>query len=266
MCIAVFKPSKVRLSKATLEECFTNNPDGAGYMYAHEGKIIIKKGFFTFEDFWKAYNVSINGYAKKADMVLHFRISTHGLIDEPNCHPHKINDRIAFVHNGIISNVKVPVGSKVSDTVLFNEKVLRKLPRKFEDNIAIQELIEEYIGYSKLIFLDRFGASTIINDHMGTYDKGCWFSNTTYKKPKAIVKSYKSSTYYSDYYWDYDKEKEETVEETSPLLTTEEVYYCEDCGKELAVWEVEDCILERSEQMLCQEHLDEHCIFVKSED
>ena len=51
MCIIVVKPSSVVVSRSILENCFANNPDGAGYMFANEGKVLIKKGFFDFGEF-----------------------------------------------------------------------------------------------------------------------------------------------------------------------------------------------------------------------
>jgi hypothetical protein len=48
MCIAVYKRVGVKMpSDKILETCFENNSDGAGYMFAHGGKVNIKKGFMT---------------------------------------------------------------------------------------------------------------------------------------------------------------------------------------------------------------------------
>jgi hypothetical protein len=52
MCIIVYKPKGIELPKEDiLKNCFDNNADGAGYMYAHKGKVLIHKGFMDWEDF-----------------------------------------------------------------------------------------------------------------------------------------------------------------------------------------------------------------------
>jgi hypothetical protein len=42
--------------------------------------------------------------------------------------------------------------------------------------------ISEYIGYSKLIFLDVDDKYTIINEEMGKWTDGNWYSNDSYKQ------------------------------------------------------------------------------------
>ena len=41
MCIAIYKPKDKVLSLTTLKECYTSNPDGAGFMYAENKKLHI---------------------------------------------------------------------------------------------------------------------------------------------------------------------------------------------------------------------------------
>ena len=54
MCIIVNKPKGVEMpSMKVLERCFDYNSDGAGLMYALKGKVEIRKGFMTFDDFKK---------------------------------------------------------------------------------------------------------------------------------------------------------------------------------------------------------------------
>ena len=183
MCIAVYKPEGKVLSLATLKECYTSNPDGAGFMYAENKKLHIEKGFFSFQTFYDAFKKHENKQA-----VIHFRIKTHGKIDTANCHPFAVNNAIGFVHNGVISGYG---DADFSDTVRFNEKILRPLVSKwgnlalFQDPII--ELLEGRIGYSKLVFLDRHGNHKIMNEHKGVWDDGVWFSNDSYKPYVAPV-------------------------------------------------------------------------------
>ena len=199
MCIAIYKPKDVVISKETLAQCYKSNPDGAGFMYAHKKELHMQKGFFTFDEFWEEY-------AKHQDKqaVIHFRIKTHGPINEENCHPFLINNALGFVHNGIISGFGV---DNKSDTNHFNDEILKPLVSKWGNlslfQPAMKQLIESRIGYSKLIFLDRHGNYDIFNEDKGNWDDGVWYSNNSYKPyvppvypaytPSPVVKS---SSYY----------------------------------------------------------------------
>ena len=178
MCIAILKPDGENIKKDRLDNCFFNNDDGAGFMYAKDGILYFFKGFFKFNDFWSSYvkNVVKNGNPMSA---IHFRIKTHGKTNVNNCHPFKVNEDLGFIHNGIINMVKQD--PKRSDTAMFNELILKKLPDGFIRNMAIVNLIEESIGSSKLVFLDNKGQFLISNESLGKWDNNVWYSNTTYK-------------------------------------------------------------------------------------
>lgn len=197
MCIAIYKPQDKKISYETLQQCFKSNPDGAGFMYADGKQLQMQKGFFTFEDFWKAYKKH-----EKKQAVIHFRIKTHGSINEENCHPFLINNSIGFVHNGVISGFGI---EDKSDTNHFNEDILKPLVSKWGNlslfQPAIKSLIESRIGYSKLIFLDRHGNYDIFNEEKGVWDNDVWYSNTSYKPYVAPpVPKTQTPLYYGSYY------------------------------------------------------------------
>jgi hypothetical protein len=52
----------------------------------------------------------------------------------------------------------------------------------FDD--PMQELIENVIGYSKLVFLDKKGNFNIMNEDKGHWYNKVWYSNSSYKKPE----------------------------------------------------------------------------------
>jgi glutamine amidotransferase len=186
MCIAIYKPKDKVLSLATLKECYTSNPDGAGFMYAENKKLHIEKGFFSFQSFYDAFK---KHETKQA--VIHFRIKTHGKIDTTNCHPFAVNNAIGFVHNGIISGFG---DANHSDTIGFNQSILQPLVSKWGNLALFQDpiidLIEGRIGYSKLVFLDRHGNHKIMNEHKGEWDDGVWYSNNSYKPYVAPITTY----------------------------------------------------------------------------
>lgn len=177
MCIAIYKPENKTIPQSVLQTCFNANPDGAGFLYSKDKELHLEKGFFTFNDFYEAYKQHENEQA-----VIHFRIKTHGNINTENCHPFLVNKSLGFIHNGIISGF----GSKDnSDTYHFNDELLKPLIGKYGNKIIndpiVKDLVEDRIGYSKLVFLDRHGNHNIFNEHKGVWDDGIWYSNTSYK-------------------------------------------------------------------------------------
>ena len=183
MCIAIMKSENKKISKATLQRCYESNPDGAGFMFAANKELTVKKGYFTFKEFYKEYKPHEN-----KQVLLHFRIKTHGPIDKNNCHPFLVNSGLGFIHNGIISGYG---DNKQSDTIDFNKSILQKIVSKhgnmglFDDPMV--ELIENVIGYSKLVFLDRHGNYRIMNEDKGHWNNGVWYSNNSYKKPEPVT-------------------------------------------------------------------------------
>jgi glutamine amidotransferase len=204
MCIAIYKPEGKVIDKATLQECYRSNPDGAGFMYSQNKKLHIEKGFFSFDSFYNAYKAH-----ERKQAVIHFRIKTHGKIDTANCHPFSVNNSIGFVHNGVISGYG---DADFSDTVRFNEAILRPLVNKWGNLALFQdpviELIESRIGYSKLVFLDRHGNHKIMNESKGQWDDGVWYSNNSYKPYVApATPTWKTSDWINDYSKGYTTSK-----------------------------------------------------------
>lgn len=186
MCIAIACPAGKVIEDAILKECFKNNKDGCGFAYINEDytgirRLKIKKTM-DFDIFLRQYHraVLVN---PNSPFLIHFRIATHGTVDKFNCHPFKINDDMVFIHNGIISGVGKC--QKKSDTQLFNDIILKELPDDWQYNAAITALIENFIGFSKLVTLDTEGNMIIFNEGKGYWEDGVWYSNLSYKKPKV---------------------------------------------------------------------------------
>lgn len=195
MCIAILNPNNVTLKKKVLKTCWENNTDGAGMLYLADGKLTTHKEMSNFDSFYDHYSNVRNKY-KTSQIVIHFRISTHGKVNLTNCHPFITNDDWGFVHNGIIS--AAPKHADFSDTYMFNREILQKLPTDWIHNDALYDLVQEYIGSSKLLFLNTNNEAFIVNEDWGVWDLGCWFSNTTYKASRYYdyggTKVYKGTT------------------------------------------------------------------------
>ena len=201
MCIAILNP-KGQIKDKFIKNSWDNNDQGAGLLYVKKNEL---HTFKTYE--YKTFLSEYKSLRKDKDVksiVLHFRIATSGYDKFVNLHPFLINDDLGFVHNGVISGLG---DQKHSDTFYFNE-MLKQLPVGFLSNPTIKEFIADYIGHSKLVFLDKDNNHTIIKENLGHWAEGNWFSNDSYKKANDYVwygneKKSKSKTK-SFYDWDYE--------------------------------------------------------------
>lgn len=195
MCIIVAKPTNVAMpTEETLRTCFTANSDGAGLMYVNEGKVVIKKGFMSykgFNDYLKALGEKID--LTESALVMHFRISTQGLVDGGNCHPYPItNDEkalralsftsdIGMVHNGVIRPYSTyKAGSVLNDTQLFIKECVTtfyEYDSNFYENQNVMAILEKVAG-SKLCFLDTKQELHMVGDFIN--DGGVFYSNNSY--------------------------------------------------------------------------------------
>ena len=168
MCIAIYKPAGKTLLRTALKNCYLNNDDGCGFIYAEDGVLHWFKAVNSFRKLWRAYK-KINPHDK--NVVLHFRIRTSGKCDITNCHPFFVNDNLGFVHNGIIS--ELPNDDKLNDTQMFNSLILKQLPDNWLDEPVLRSLVEHRIGtLNKMIFLDNTGKVDILNEAQGAWDDG----------------------------------------------------------------------------------------------
>lgn len=183
MCIAIMSKKGTVLKDDALKLCWENNPDGAGMAWAENGRVKVWKELKSFDAFLSKYKEVRATY--KGNMLLHFRIATRGSTNLSNCHPFKVNNNLAFVHNGTISGVTI--SKTESDTVMFNKEILSKLPAKFYTNATILELLTKFVGTSKLVFLNGEGEYFFINESYGEWNTDCWFSNKSYYQKKTSV-------------------------------------------------------------------------------
>jgi predicted glutamine amidotransferase len=188
MCIIIYKPENIALETRFIYNSFKHNRHGAGFMAwdSKNDKLIVKKGFFSIEDFLKAFEPY-----KNSRCILHFRKRSRGAKNEENCHPFMITDDLAFVHNGTIKLDKVKIWNRhFSDTWHFCEAFLKPLLSKYRDlwmHKTFGFLIENYITErNRFAFMDNMGNVKIYNSCNGKWsDNGCWFSNESYKTYKG---------------------------------------------------------------------------------
>lgn len=177
MCIAILNTKKGgRLPKIQIKNSWDNNDMGSGILWCQNGELNVFKSY-DYDEYVDKYN-EIRDNTAIGNIVLHFRIATSGYNGEHNLHPFLINKDLGFVHNGVIRGL----GNKtLSDTYEFND-MLKKYKHNFLRCEVSKFFISEYIGYSKLIFLDSKDGYTIINEELGKWDSSNWYSNDSYKQ------------------------------------------------------------------------------------
>lgn len=240
MCIIVAKDKFSKLPKEEyLKNCFTNNPDGAGFMYTdHDNNVVIDKGYMTYKSFLKRYKKlckRYNDFVNKA-LIMHFRIGTAGANSRENCHPYPVTydkdklhklyttTSLGVVHNGIISEYNPPKEDKTTnDTQNFIMKYIYPIYKhypKFYKNQYIMNGLED-ITNSKFAFLDKCDNIYLVGDFK-TDDNGVKYSNSNYLP--ATTYSLKNYGYYGyDYYsqyYDYYKDYDTKYRDEYPLATT----------------------------------------------
>lgn len=209
MCICILNTKKAgALTASELKNSWDNNNMGAGLLWVENNELNVFKSY-DYGTFTDKY-FEIRERNKVGNIVLHYRISTSGFKGEHNLHPFLVNDKLGFVHNGVISGL----GNKdFSDTYEFND-MLKKFKHNFLKCEMTRYLISKHIGYSKLIFLDINDKFTIINEEDGHWKNDNWYSNTSYES-------------YNDYVWAGNKKvaKDKTKYKESVPYTNE---YTED--------------------------------------
>lgn len=195
MCIAIGSPIGVDIpSEDILKNCWNNNDDGAGFAYNLDGRVIIRKGYMTYEAFsaaLKQHNETYN--LKNRGVLIHFRIATHGGVLPAMTHPFPIvadngalskiqySSDYAVIHNGVISLTSYDATKEkaTSDTAVFIRDYLSSLAtnKNWFDNDANIELIHKLIG-SKMAILNKKGEIKMTAGF--TADNGNFYSNDSY--------------------------------------------------------------------------------------
>ncbi len=178
MCVCMYKSADVTLSQAILREAFWRNPDGAGFVIRRGTRLTIKKGYFSFAAFWKAW-----APYSEDEAILHFRWASAGVITTANCHPFRLSDGSALVHNGTILEY-VSERDARSDTRRWIAAELE--PRlRVASSIhapALRTALEASTVGSRLAILPKVGTVILLHPRAWSMQGGVWYSNTSLLK------------------------------------------------------------------------------------
>lgn len=198
MCIiAISRPGEKQPGFDTIRTMFRNNPHGAGYMYARDGKVIIHKGFMDIDSYLAA--ISAERFRNKDSVVYHFRISTQAGVNPEMTHPFPLSNQLrhmekldlqcqcGIAHNGIIRLTSVPWETDYSDTALFITNYLTRILRKKKDLHAPEVLKKIYaMAQSKFAILDGSGYIATVGDFIE--EDGILYSNTSFLPRRYIYR------------------------------------------------------------------------------
>lgn len=195
MCLAIYKPASVTISEDNLRNGWIGNPDGGGFAFIQDDNVEIRKGFMTLKDFMAAYKLASEEHPD-SPFLIHFRIRSMGARDQSNTHPYRLPDGGALIHNGTISGTGASYDNGDSDTQLF--------VRKYGDSLTFDIVnecksdLEAALDYNKVAMLWSDGRHIILNESIGQWSEGAWYSNSTYR-PRP-----NNAPNYVDPDWNYD--------------------------------------------------------------
>ena len=243
MCIIIAKDKHGRLPKEEeLKRSFEYNSDGAGFMYVKNGKVVIDKGYMTYDSFIKHYKTLLEEFHnfKNKSLVIHCRIGTSGKNIKENTHPFPISsdtrmlrakklslEDVGIVHNGIIKGYGTATG--LNDTQEFISKYIYPIYSHFKDFYKNKDIMYgiEVITGSKWVILDKEDNLYFIGDFID--DKGLMFSNSsynyTYFKYDEDYWYKKDLAYWYDKAYEEQKELEEKEKQEDYLIPLESNWY-----------------------------------------
>lgn len=174
MCLIVNKPRGVDFNYNILSNAWTMNADGAGFMTVDNGRLIVEKGFFKLKKLLNRLKYYNNNH-----IVVHFRWATHGVNNKENCHPFRVGEDVALVHNGTF---KISIKNKNnSDTWHFADKLKKCGKVDLILNPDFKKEVEEAISKrNKVVFMKSDGTVEIYNEDSGHWLDGCWYSNENF--------------------------------------------------------------------------------------
>jgi len=243
MCLMIVKHKGQSIPRKHIKAGFDQNPDGAGFMYLDDKKVVIDKGYTEFGLFYAAFKKAEKEFPN-SPFVLHMRIGTSGERSELNCHPFKLPQGAGFAHNGILWKYSWE-NSIHSDTQNFVIRVLHNLPKKFWMNAGINGLLENVASDtgSKFVILSPNGIK-IYNENAGEYNKGVWYSNNSYE-----IRLWEDTpAYLSGSSW------VKIEPHSTPSKTTD---YCAACNQKFNVGDLQNL----DDQLVCED-----CLAVLNED
>lgn len=210
MCIIIVANKNKKIPNEHIKLASELNCDGFGISASVNNKLFVYKSIsINSDDIIKLYN-SIRQVAT-GDIVLHFRLATHGDISDKLCHPFYVNKDLVMFHNGVIRDSVSGYNGhnkNESDTKAFVNNVLKNFKKGFQNNKTIMNMISETVEeYNRLCFLDSTGQTTYTSSNKWVEYNGILYSNPdifydseNYRYINPATMEYTTEDYYDNYY------------------------------------------------------------------
>lgn len=177
MCQIVYKTKEAKLNFEYLDKAQKHNKDGYGVAW-YEDDVVKTYKTFNYKQFKRML-----GALRDKEYIAHLRNKTKGSINYNQIHPFEIPSGVMF-HNGTILSL-----SKLTNVNKSDSQVLAGMLNNTEYNYIedIQPFLEQMIDdkINRLAFLELDGRVTILNEHLGMWEDGVWYSNDYHKKPDS---------------------------------------------------------------------------------
>lgn len=211
MCIIIVANKNKKIPNEHIKLASELNCDGFGMSASVNNKLFVYKSIsISSDDIIKLYN-SIRQVAT-GDIVLHFRIATHGNVTDSLCHPFYVNKDLVMFHNGVEIDEDIAGHScsnkDESDTKVFVNNILKNFKKGFQKNKNIMNMISKSVGDSnRLCFLDSNGVTTYSSSDLWVESKGILYSNPNifyegedYRYINPATMEYITEDYYDNYF------------------------------------------------------------------
>lgn len=210
MCIIIVANKNKKIPNEHIKLASELNCDGFGISASVNNKLFVYKSIsINSDDIIKLYN-SIRQVAT-GDIVLHFRLATHGNVSDKLCHPFYVNKDLVMFHNGVMRDSVSGYNKNnknESDTKAFVNNVLKNFKKGFQNNKTIMNMISTSVGEcNKLCFLDNTGKTSYTSSDNWVEYNGILYSNLdvlddyencNYINPATT--EYTTEDFYDDYY------------------------------------------------------------------
>lgn len=167
MCVIIIKPAGVEMpSEQILRQAYRANPDGCGF--------VSDTNYYRTMNFDK-FMKKLKKCSNDENVIIHFRLATHGSVRLGNCHPFTDRKGLYFAHNGIL-NV-APYGDMTDSETAFIRHISPACRKFGYKSKKFDEICKCIAGGSRFAFLKNGVIKTI-----GEYYKykGCMYSNTRF--------------------------------------------------------------------------------------
>jgi predicted glutamine amidotransferase len=210
MCLLTYLPPNVQPDAVALLTGARANSDGHGYAIVVPGEDAVRIGKSMDAATLVAEFVALRAQYPDGPALFHSRLTTHGATDVDNCHPFVVNGdpRTVVAHNGIlcaeahpkpIGTQKVTKFTKAggeyevtqmiyddrSDTrILADDLLMSRWPTL--DSRHTRKRLTRWLGRNNKILVLTTDpayrrASYLFNAELGMWQKGAWYSNTSFR-------------------------------------------------------------------------------------